>query len=202
MDAENANCAPKTTHTALAIGLAMLAGILRLVPHPWSIAPMGAIGLFAGARMRGWTAFAVPVGVRVVTDLLLSRMYEGFPLFYPFECAAYVLCVLIGRTLVRTTSPLRIGGAALSGGVVFFLVSNFGSWLQLPELYARTPAGLAQAFLAGIEFYRDHSQFGIMGVFVGDLIYTPALFGAHALVAWLLDRREAARIEPESDAKS
>ena len=32
----------------LALGLTVLGGILRLLPHPWNFAPAGAMSLFAG----------------------------------------------------------------------------------------------------------------------------------------------------------
>ena len=61
------------THAWVAVTLAVAAGLLRLFPHAWHFTPMSAIGIFAGAKLRGWRAFAVPLGVRIATDLILWR---------------------------------------------------------------------------------------------------------------------------------
>jgi hypothetical protein len=182
----------KTTHVALATLLAVLAGLLRLLPHAWNFAPMGAIGIFAGARLKGWRAFVVPLGVRVVTDLILWRWkYEGYFPFYPFEYVSYVLCVMLGWTLVGSNSPARIAGLGVIASAAFFILSNFGAWLLLSDLYPHTLAGLVTAYEMGLPFYR--------GTLLGDLIYTPALFGTYALLARWLDRREAARLASDAD---
>src|SRR5216683_3074099 len=106
--------APKTSHMILAVSLAVLAGLLRLFPHAWNFTPMGAIGIFAGARLRGWRAFAVPLGVRVVTDLVLWQWkYSDSSPFFPFEYLSYVACVMLGWLLLRTSSPAPIMGLGL-----------------------------------------------------------------------------------------
>src|SRR5262245_49593648 len=51
--------------------LAVIAGLIRLVPHPWNFTPVGAVGLFSGGRLRGRRAFAVPLGLIAFTDLVL-----------------------------------------------------------------------------------------------------------------------------------
>ena len=45
----------------LAISLTVLGAILRLIPHPPNFAPVGGMSLYAGARLRGWQAFALPL---------------------------------------------------------------------------------------------------------------------------------------------
>ena len=44
-----------------ALGLTLLGGLLRLVPHPPNFAPVGAMSLFAGANLSGWWAYLVPL---------------------------------------------------------------------------------------------------------------------------------------------
>jgi hypothetical protein len=170
------------THTWVAVTLAVAAGLLRLFPHAWNFTPMSAIGIFAGARLRGWRAFAVPLGVRIATDLILWQWKypDTFP-FFPFEYLSYVACVMLGWILIRTSSPARIMGMGLIASVVFFLLSNFGAWLQLTDLYPRTYGGLLLSYEKGLPFYR--------GTLLGDLIYTPVLFGTFYLVTRWLDQK-------------
>lgn len=192
MDTPTANPEPKPTRVLLIAALATLAGLLRLFPHPWNFAPMGAIGIFAGARLRGWKGLALPVGIAVLTDLALWAKYPDYSPFQWFTYLSYLLCALLGRTLQKSSSPWRIVGLGLVSSVLFFLVTNFGVWLLWTDTYPdRTLAGLFQAYVAGIPFYR--------GTFFGDLIYTPVLFGSYALLSrWLPQTASSPQPMPEA----
>jgi hypothetical protein len=59
--------------------------------------------------------------------------------------------------------------------VLFFLVTNFGSWLFQPvPTYPMTAAGLGAAYVAGIPFF----QWTVLGT----LFYAALLFGSFALL--------------------
>jgi hypothetical protein len=161
---------------ALALGACLLAALLRLFPLEWNFAPVGALALFAGARLRGWLAFALPLALMAATDALLTLQRSEYTLLHAgtaFVYGSFLLSVLIGRLLTRTENPGLIAAAAVGSSLQFFLVTNFGAWLALP-LYPATPAGLLECYAAGLPFYR--------GTLAGDLLFTVALFGAHA---WL-----------------
>ena len=49
-------------------GLAVGTGLFRLVPHLPNFTPVGALGLFAGARMKLWQALTVPLIVMAVSE--------------------------------------------------------------------------------------------------------------------------------------
>jgi hypothetical protein len=157
----------------------ILAAVLRFFPlqELWNLAPVGALALFAGARLRTWQALALPLTVRVLTDLLLPLRFPDYPLFdlsFLFVYASILLSVGLGMMLRRTENPWSIGGLALLSSVLFFLITNFGSWLELTNLYTADLAGLLQCYVAGILFYR--------GTFIGDMAFAVVLFGAHV---WL-----------------
>jgi len=57
----------------VAIALAVGAALLRLVPHPPNWAPVGAVALFGGARLKGWSAYLVPLLAMLITDPILSH---------------------------------------------------------------------------------------------------------------------------------
>ncbi len=155
---------------------------LKLIPTPWNLTPVGALALFAGARLRSWQAFALPPLLLFLTDVLVAQHF-GYGLFYPampFVYGSFLLNVLLGRWLADTENPFAVGGAALAGSVQFFLVSNLGVWLtsvatpDSPHSYPATLSGLWACYAAGVPFYR--------GTFAGDLLFSAILFGAHA---WL-----------------
>jgi hypothetical protein len=173
---------PSTNYACqpLALGLALLACLLaaalRLFPLEWNFAPVGALALFAGARLRPWLAFALPLAVLVTTDALLPQLRPSYAFPYPgmaFVYGSFAIYALLGRTLSRTESPLRIGATTGAGSVQFFIVTNFGVWLT-SALYPPTLAGLVECYAAGVPFF--HRTVG------ADLLFTAALFGAYA---WL-----------------
>src|SRR4051812_20159323 len=128
--------------TPLAIGLAVVAGLLRLVPHPFNMSATGALGLFGGARLRSWLALALPAAVMVVSDLILWGV-KGYSPFNPYVYGSFAVYVLLGRLLSRTESPLGIGAACVLGTVQFFLLTNLGTWYALSAPAEELPAGQA-----------------------------------------------------------
>ena len=154
----------------LALSLTVLGALVRLIPHPANFAPVGGVSLYAGARLRGWQAFAVPLLLMALTDPL---MREGsYSVATPLIYLSFLINVWIGRRLQSTESPLRIGAACLVCSAQFFLISNFGTWLG--NWYPHTFAGLALCFTEAIPFFGR--------TLAGDLVYTGVLFGLHA---WL-----------------
>jgi hypothetical protein len=166
---------------ALAGAGALTAGLLAVAfsylppaAQPWNLSVIGALGLFAAARLGFWPAFAfvaVAIGLKDAAVYSLRGM-EPYPLSYLYF-AGYAA---VGWALLRRTeSPVRIGAVALGTSVLFFLVSNFVSWLEQAYPYGYSLAGLMNSYEAGIPFYR--------GTFLGDVAFSAALFGAHAVLS-------------------
>jgi hypothetical protein len=186
---------------ALAVAAAAFAAGVRLVPYDYRVlnfVPLGAVALFAGARLGLRAALLLAVGVRVVTDIGLWVQHDRSELYTPWFLApalhgwtqdavwavaagtvAYACLAgyaLIGRRfLAGTESPAAIGGGAVAAGLLFFLATNFVSWLAQMVPYGYTPGGLWDCYVAAVPFYR--------GTFVSDLVFTGLLFGAHAALA-------------------
>jgi hypothetical protein len=159
------------------------AAALRLVPHPPNVAPIAAMALFSGAQFgRRPLAFAAPLGAMVLSDALLG-FYSGFWVTY----LAIALIVLLGGTALSRISVLRLAGAAVASSVLFFLVSNFGTW-ALSEMYPLTAGGLAACYIAAIPFFQN--------TMTGDLFYTGLLFGGFALAEHLMPSLRAREPQP------
>src|SRR4051794_919394 len=82
-------------------GLMLAAAGWRLL-SPWpNFAPVGAVGLFGGGRLRSWHAFALPLLVMLATDAALVplRGYPAFGWFTLVNVLSYLLYVLLGRSL-------------------------------------------------------------------------------------------------------
>lgn len=158
-------------------GVAVVAAGLTLIPpsyRPWNLSALGALGLFAAARLGFWQAaavFGLGLGVK---ELGAYLQYGMAP--HPPTWLCYAAYVLLGWAFLRKTeSPVRIGATALGASLLFFLVSNFGSWLEQAYPYGYSLAGLADCYAAAVPFYR--------GTLTGDVVFTAALFGAHAVLS-------------------
>jgi len=78
----------------------VLAAILRIVPHPWNLAPIGAMALFSGAMFRNrWIAFLFPVGSLFAGDLFIDFHKLMFIVY-----ASFAISVAIGRRLGASRS--------------------------------------------------------------------------------------------------
>jgi hypothetical protein len=171
-----------------AAGLTLAAAVARLIPHPANFTPVGSASLFAGARLRGRTAYLVPLVLMALTDPILSALY-GYPLLRPEMPAIYgslLINVWIGRRLLSIVNARRVAAAAALCSLQFFVLTNFGLWL-LGNWYPHTPAGLAACFTAALPF--------LGRTMAGDLAYAALLFGFDALAQRF---RNAARQEAVS----
>ncbi|HEV8060004.1 MAG TPA: DUF6580 family putative transport protein [Gemmataceae bacterium] len=180
---------PKPVSRPMATGLAILASLIRWIPHGWNFTPTYAVEVFAGARMRAWHALALALGFRAITDLGIMLFpfpgQEGtarlFLAMMPWIYVSVIANVFLGRLLKNTESPWMIGGIAVLASVQFYLLSNFGSWLVMPT-YEKTVTGLLECYWMGLPWFRP--------TLIANLVFVPVLFGAHALLARLAFPRE------------
>ena len=172
---------------AAAVGLTALSAMGRLIPHVPNVTPLGASCLFAGSRIGGWLAYLLPLVVMLVTDPIVGRAggaHSGFSSTSLVVYAAFMINVWIGRRLVRTVTPVRVGGAAFLCSLQFFLLTNFAAWYGSTEslsglAYGRSWSGLVECYTAALPFWGR--------TLAGDLLFSGALFGVYALLA----RRES-----------
>jgi hypothetical protein len=161
------------------IGLIVLGVVSRLFPHPWNATPVMAIALFGGTYLSKRWAILLPLMIVAVSDVLI-----GWHDTIPFTWGAFVLTGMLAWWIRRSPSAFRIMASALSGSVLFFLITNFGVWVA-GSLYPRTAAGLWHCYVAAIPFFRN--------TVIGDLIYTTVFFGGYALTTSLTVARQTSR---------
>ena len=158
----------------VAIGAGILAAVLRVVPHPPNFSGVGGLGIFGGARLRGWQAYLLPLGIMIASDLALW----AFTLFDPkyslahlsriYVYASFMIYVLIGRWLADRDSIVSVTIAATLGGLQFFVITNFCDWLfqplqigydaiPAPWKYSRDLDGLITCFGYALGFYQQET---------------------------------------------
>lgn len=170
----------KNETRVLAALFAATAMVGRLVPHPPNFTPAGALALFAGAYLAGgrW-AVGLPLCVLAVTDALIG-FYD--PRLMVVVYASLLANVLIGRWIRRQGGILPVGAGTLAGSVMFFLTTNFATWL-FSGMYPKTGAGLLTCYVAAIPFFQNS--------LLGDFFYVAAFFGTCEAFFFLARRRPA-----------
>lgn len=182
-----------TLWIALAFGFFNL--IVRVFPELHNtlgiLSPMMALCLFGAARFsQGKLIWVIALGSFLLGDLVVltmiglrdgwseafaNRFYSGFYLVY----AAFAIAILIGGLLRKTNGVLPILGAGIAAEGVFFLITNFASWLALqglpPFYYTMEISSLMAAFVNGLPFFGKS--------LLSTLIYGGILFGGWAFIS-------------------
>ena len=179
--------------TILIISLIILAVLSRFLPHWHNFTAVGAAGLFAGAMLKDkvW-AFAIPLLSLWLSDLVLNNVvyghfFDGFMWFTPGALWIYIgfaLNVVVGMGMIKKVHWLQIISGAVVISMLFFLVTNFGTWINpAPPIYPTTLAGLGAAYLAGLPFF--------LNTLMANLLFSGAIFGAYSLITtrWVWTER-------------
>src|ERR1700675_1898087 len=77
---------------AIVLCFILFAAIVRILPHPWNFTPVGAMALFAGAKLgRSWRAFPLPL-----VALFAGDVFVGFHKLMFAVYLSFALSVLVG----------------------------------------------------------------------------------------------------------
>ena len=165
--------------------LIIIAAISRFIPHGYNFTPIAGMALLGGGYYnKRILAFIVPILVLFVTDFVLNNtLYraffpdvEGIVFFSNFMIFTYIGTagiVLIGMGLLKKVTAPRILGGALFSTILFFLITNFGSWAT-GTMYPKTGGGLIASYIAGLPFMSGH--------LIGNLVFSFILFTAFELI--------------------
>jgi hypothetical protein len=158
-----------------------LAVLFRFVPHFWNFTLVGAALLFFGAN-RPKRELWIAVATLAASDIILTRLVNGFPLTLETFASSlyYLLALLIGGWLRGKIEIPRVIGASLAGSIVFFLLSNFATWVSY-DMYPHTAAGLATCYAMGIPFFRN--------TLASDFVFSLVMFGTPMLIEAVHRRR-------------
>jgi len=147
-------------------------GILsRVIVHTPNFTPVLSLALFGGMYLKGRQAVLVPLALMVISDLLIG--FHGV-MFYTW--GSIVLISVLGLWLKERKNFVSVLGASCVSAVIFFIVTNFGSWLAF---YPHTTAGLQQCYILAIPFFR--------GTLASTVAYSLAFW---VLYEWALKRSQ------------
>lgn len=171
---------------AIAVGFRLMPYLLHAlgVPidpentvYPWNFSPILPLCIFGAACFaRRSVAYLAPMAIYLAGDLgiwaISGRADWAFYADQPITYLSVLLVVSCGFIARAQRSWGRIAVAGLGSAVLFFVVSNFGTW-ALGATYAKTWAGLVECYVMAIPFFRNTVI--SMGVFL------PLLFSRLAL---------------------
>lgn len=156
----------------------ILVGFLyRLIPGVVpNFTPIGAMALVGGLYLnKRLLAFAIPVLALFASDLILNNtVYAssgGFSIFQDYMIwtyGAFLLTVILGFILAKSPTLSKMVVGALGASVLFFVISNFGTWLT-SGMYPKNLAGLGACFSAAIPFFRN--------TLIGNILFVTAFVG-------------------------
>ena len=107
--------------------------------------------------------------------MIVSDLFIGLHDVVLYVWGSFMLVGLIGMWLKSNKRLLNVGIASVASSFLFFLITNFGVWLQW---YPKTSQGLANCYTLALPFYRN--------TFVGDIAYVVVFFGIYELATRLV----------------
>jgi hypothetical protein len=156
----------------------LVAALVRLLPHWPNFTPIAAMALFAGTYFdRKQFAFAIPIAAMFISDLVIG-LHANMPAVY----MSFAITVVIGMSIRKSVSVGSVMLASFASSVIFFLVTNFASWLASP-FYPQTLPGLLECYIAGLAFFND-TTYGIsffMNDLLGTTFFSAVFYGAFYL---------------------
>lgn len=147
-------------------------GILsRLIVHTPNFTPVLSMAFLGGMYLKGRQALWVPLALMVASDLIIGF----YPLMY-VTWGSIVLISVLGFWLKERKSFVTVLSGSVLSAVIFFIVTNFASWLTL---YPHTMDGLRQCYILAIPFFRS--------TIVSTLAYSLVFYAGYE---WLLKRSQ------------
>lgn len=137
--------------------------------------PLSAVALCAGLFLPRRLALAVPLGILLLSDVVIDWHY-GASFFGSYLVVRYALLALVGGVgLALRQMPGGRGWAVVLGSTVaastfFYVVTNALTWLG-SSLYPQNVGGLWQALTIGLPGYAPSYVFYRNGL-VSDLLYS------------------------------
>ncbi len=127
----------------IAIFVFLALAVTRFIPHPPNFTSLIALSLYVPI-IFGLQSILVVVAAFFVTDLVI-----GFHSLLFFTWGSVVLIGFLSKYFYQNIY-IRISGA-LIGSIIFYIISNFGVWLN--GSYGFTLTGLINCYIAAIPFF-------------------------------------------------
>jgi len=163
----------------LPVAFVIIGLFFRVIPHPANFSPIFAIALFGGTYLADRRlALIIPL-----LALFISDLFMGFysPVVMISVYAGLILTGILGLWLRNHKSVLNLLGTSIISGILFYLISNLGVWVNPVSGYSKDLAGLIQCYVLALPFLKN--------TLASNLVYSAVLFGGYELTLLALKRR-------------
>lgn len=151
------------------VALIIIASISRLIPHPPNFTPILSMALFGGAMIDNKKiAYLFPLLAMLLSDAIIGFHSGMWAVYLTLAAIAFLGSVMIKKSTVK-----NIVLTSIFSSVLFFVTTNFSSWL-LWDMYPKNISGLLLAYEAAIPFYAN--------TLISTLLFSSVLFGAFKLL--------------------
>ena len=127
----------------IGISVFLALAVTRFIPHPPNFTSLIALSFYIPA------IFGLKYIIFVLLAFFITDLFIGFHSVLLFTWGSTILIGLLSNIFFKRLHH-RIFGAAL-GSVIFYIVTNFGVWLN--GSYGYTLNGLINCYLAAIPFF-------------------------------------------------
>ncbi|MDB5183124.1 MAG: hypothetical protein JWO47_908 [Candidatus Saccharibacteria bacterium] len=153
----------KTKYALFIIALVTAGVTARLLPHAANFVPISALVFLAAAYLPRKLALVVPLSIMILSDLVI-----GLHPLIMYTWGSFVLIGIVGSFVYKKyQNRWHLAGLGPVASVIFFVVTNFGVWLQ-GRMYEHSFAGLMRCFTMAMPFFRS--------TLLSDIAFTPLLF--------------------------
>jgi hypothetical protein len=182
---------PMNSDVALKVGVASafacIALVLRFAPLPENFGCFGALCVFCGFVLTGASRWLVPLVSFFLADCVghfLSTTGMGF-YHVPSMVLNYVgfaAMILIGLGASRLFANEKqqwlpwagVVGTSIVASIAFFLISNFGAWLDPLLGYEQTLSGLMRSYVMGLPFFQT--------TLVSDVVFGVGFYASYQFI--------------------
>ena len=166
--------------------LVLLTALWRVVNtelNIYHLVPVAALGLFSGSvlEQKKW-AYLIPLSAMFLSDLGLS-IFTSMQGFYGISQIVNYLALgmvtFIGTRLVDRNA-INVAGFTIGGSLIFFVVSNFGTFLS--GYYGYSFSSLVECYTMALPFYKSElsTQFFLSSM-ISDLVFSSVAFSIYAM---------------------
>tara|TARA_B100000900_G_scaffold398567_1_gene400096 strand:- start:557 stop:1042 length:486 start_codon:yes stop_codon:yes gene_type:complete len=128
---------------SICIGVFLVLSMSRFIPHPPNFTSLIALSFYVPA-LFGFRYLPVLLLSFVITDYII-----GFHNTVFFTWGSVIIIAMISKYFSYSILT-RISGA-LTGAVIFFLITNFGVWFE--GMYQPNLQGLIESYIMGLPFF-------------------------------------------------
>lgn len=188
---------PSNPSAYVAILLLGLTMALRFAPLPENFSAFGALAIFCGLYTTGTMRWWFPLAALFLADCI--GYFAGIPgmgfyhlpsmvLNYTGLAAMILVSAGLSRWVKSSSGALAQGLSKMAivaflSSACFFLISNFGAWLDPLMQYEKSPSGLMQCYFAGLPFWRSTLSSDVLFT-IGFSLFAKAFVPVFNRLSW------------------